>query len=207
MWLIPSRERPHRLTRLMEACRKTKMSTAAVVLLDTDDPNLPGYLRLPMIPEWTIEIGLRSGLSEIYNRAFARYPDEVWYGTLCDDVVPETDYFDLQLIEVAGSDSFSFGDDGINGGKHGTHFVVGGDLVRSVGWLSLPGLNRIYIDTVWNDIAHDRSVYYYLPHIKLTHHHFSNGKALMDKTYKKHNKDRDKSIYEAWSIEYHNRRG
>ncbi len=174
------------------------MSTPAVVLLDTDDPCLSSYLHLPMRPDWTIEIGLRSGLSKIYNRAFALYPNEKWYGVLCDDIVPETDYFDLQLIEVAGSDSFAFGDDGINGGEHGTHFVVGGDLVRSVGWLSLPGLNRIYIDTVWNDIARDRGVRHYLPHIKLTHHHFSNRLALMDKTYRKPNKARDKAIYETW---------
>jgi hypothetical protein len=172
------------------------MSTPAAVLLDTDDPCLSGYQGLSM--NWAIEIGPPGGLSDIYNQAFTRHPDREWYGILCDDVVPETDCFDLRLIEAAGSDGFAFGDDGINGGKHATHFVIGGDLVRSVGWLSLPGLDRIYIDTVWNDIARSRDVHHYIPHVKLTHHHFSNGKALFDQTYRKTRKDHDRALYEAW---------
>ena len=181
------------------------MSTAAVVLLDDDDPCLSGYLRLSTPPDWTIEVGLRSGLSEIYNRAFARYSDEVWYGILSDDVVPETPGWDRMLVEVAGIDGLAYGDDEI--GTQATHFVLGGGLVRSIGWLALPGLDRLYIDTVWNDIAVERNVLRFLPHVKLRHYHFSNRSALMDKTYKKHNKARDKSIYEAWAIEYHNREG
>lgn len=202
MWLIPSRERPHRLTQLMKACRETKMSTAAVILLDDDDPCLLAYLRLSMLPNWSFEIGPHGSLSDIYNRAWRLYPHETWYGMLCDDVVPETHEFDKLLIDSAGLDGLSFGDDSINGGDHATHMVLGGNLVRSMGFLSLPGLDRIYIDTVWNDIARDRGVHRYLPHVKLTHHHFSNGKALVDKTYKKFNKKKDQEIYEAWCGSY-----
>jgi len=175
------------------------MITPAVVMLDEDDPCLAGYLvPLRKVRDWVCEIGPSGGLSEIYNRAFECFPDEDWYGLLCDDVVPETDFFDLLLIEAAGLDGFAFGDDGINGERHATHFVIGGDLVRSMGWLSLPGLERIYIDTVWNEIAKDRGVYRYLSNVNLTHHHFSNGKALIDKTYKKSNKASDFTIYQAW---------
>lgn len=78
------------------------------------------------------------------------------------------------------------------------HFVLGGDLVRSIGWLSLPGLDRIYIDTCWEKIAKRRGVYREVHNVKLEHHHFSNGKALMDSTYRKHHKPQDKVIYDNW---------
>ncbi|KKL69231.1 hypothetical protein LCGC14_2117000, partial [marine sediment metagenome] len=87
------------------------------------------------------------------------------------------------------------------------HFVLGNQLPVSMGWLALPGLDRLYIDTVWGDIAKSRGVLRRVPNVVLRHAHFSNGRALKDETYKKHNKARDKSIYEAWALEYHNLEG
>jgi len=179
------------------------MTTRALLRLDNDDPLLRDYLRMGI--DWEIVVDKRVSLSEVYNEVFPRNLD--WYGFLADDVIPDTPGWDLLLIEAAGKDGLAFGDDGINQGSFATHFVLGGDLVRSVGWLALLGLDRIYIDTVWNDIAAERNVLRFLPHVMLRHHHFSNRSALMDKTYRKHNKVRDKSIYEAWAMEYHNQEG
>ena len=199
-WFIPSRERPHRLRQLINACHATKMSTSAVVLIDDDDPCLSGYMNLSLIPYWNIEVSSGGGLSEIYNGAFARHPHEEWYGILCDDVIPETEYFDVKLIEAAGKDGIAVP----TGGHHpdiAPHFVIGGDLVREIGWVSLPGLDRIYIDTVWNDIAKNRGVFRQTD-VVLKHMHFSNGGALMDKTYRKHNKENDRKLYNQWHDKY-----
>jgi len=188
MWICPTRSRPGNLARLLAV----EFSTPVTVIVDDNDPMLQGYIDLD-IP---IIIGKQRPLSEVYNDVFEEYPDLDWYGFLADDVVPATPGFDRLLVEAAGRDGLAFGDDGINGERHATHFVLGGDLVRSVGWLSLPGLERLYIDTVWNDIA--RGVHRYLPHVKMTHHHFSNRKARYDATYRKPGKAADKAIYEAW---------
>ena len=201
-WFIPSRERPHRLKQLISACRDTKMSTNAVVLIDDDDPCLEGYLRLSMMPNWNIEIGRHSGLSEIYNKAFIRHPSDNWYGILCDDAVPETDYFDLRLIEVAGTDGMAIPSGSDTTGP-APHFVLGGNLVREMGWVALPGLDRLYIDTVWLRIAQARGICRFLSDVVVSHHHFSNGKAMMDKTYRKPNKIRDKEIYTEWETGGH----
>lgn len=200
MWLIPSRERPHRLQQLVTACKKARMTTSAAVLVDDDDPNLESYKNISLPKDWRLEVGPRGGLSEIYNNAYDRHPDEKWYGILCDDVIPETPRFDLKLIEVAGNDGMAVP----KGGHHPVvppHFVLGGDLVRDTGWLSLPGLDRIFIDTVWMDIAKERGVLRYAWDVVLSHHHFSNGKALYDKTYRKLRKAEDKAIYEAWKAD------
>ena len=203
MWILPSRSRPQNLRRLIAA----GITTPVYLRLDDDDPMLQGYRDIDFPLGWFFIVTKRALLSSIYNAAFMVMPDLDWYGFLADDVIPETSGWDRLLIEAAGKDGLAFSDDGINQGSFATHFVLGGDLVRSVGWLALLGLDRIYIDTVWNDIAAERNVLRFLPHVMLRHHHFSNRSALMDKTYRKHNKVRDKSIYEAWAMEYHNQEG
>ena len=183
------------------------MTMPVYLRLDDDDPMLQGYRDIDLPLSWRFVVAQRTLLSSIYNAVFMAMPDLDWYGFLADDVVPETPNWDRLLIEAAGKDALAFGDDGINGAAFATHFVLGGDLVRSVGWLALLGLDRIYIDTVWNDIARRRGVLRFLSEVKLPHLHFSNRRALRDKTYKKYNKARDKSIYEAWAMEYRNQKG
>lgn len=135
------------------------------------------------------------GLAALYNEAFQACPDRPWYGVMADDVVPETPGWAEALIETAGNDGLAFGDDRINGSNHATHFVLGGGLVREMGWLALPGLSRLYIDTVWCDLAKTRGVFRYRQDVILRHHHFSNRLAVMDETYRKPDKAADKAIY------------
>ena len=146
---------------------------------------------------WLIVIGHRAPLSVIYNDAYERHKNKPWHGFIADDVVPLTDAWDTRLIEAAGSDGMAVPAGGESTGGC-PHFVLGGELVRSVGWLSLPGLDRLYIDTVWGEIAKSRGVYREFQNVKLEHRHFSNKKALMDSTYKKYHKTQDKFIYDQW---------
>lgn len=201
MWILPSRARPHNVQRLIEAWYETRASTPVDVCVDADDPCLVQYEAMQLPSRWKINIGTRQGLSWLYNDAYERQPHAYWYGFIADDVVPLTELWDVQLIAAAGRDGMAVpaGGHDANGAPH---FVLGGDLVRSIGWLSLPGLDRLYIDTVWQQIAEYRGVLRRVPDVTLEHRHFSNGKALMDATYLKHNKPQDKSIYENWS--YHN---
>lgn len=192
MWIVPSRGRPHNCRRLFAA----EWNAPVLIIADFDDPMVGAYSALDHVVFQT-----RAPLSEAYNRVFQQSPDLPWYGIGADDMLPETPGWDLALIEAAGSDGLAFGDDGINGGRHATHFVLGGDLVREIGWLALPGLSRIFIDTVWNEIAEARGVRRYLPDVKLTHLHFSTG-APRDETYRKPDKQSDRAIYEQWRTAY-----
>ncbi len=191
VWIIPSRGRPHNIRRLIAATVQTCATTQFFLRVDTDDPSLGGYLEIKRPPNWAIVVAGRMGLADIYNQSFEALPDLDWYGVFADDVVPETMGWDSSLIREAGKDGLACGDDP-------THFVVGGDLVREMGWLALPGLSRLYIDTVWHEIARERGVFRQLPDVKLVHHHFSNRKALFDKTYRKPGKAEDRAIYQTW---------
>ena len=192
--MLPSRGRSQNIHRLIDAYDKTDATTPVWLRLDDDDPNQEYHHE-----NWTVEIGPRLPLSEIYAEVYRKFPDSKFFGFIADDVVPITPHWDIRLIEAAGHDGMAVpaGGDSTGGCPH---FVLGGDLVRSVGWLALPGLNRLYIDTVWHDIAEKRGVLRYMPEIVLEHHHFSNRLALFDATYKKSSiiKENDKRLYERW---------
>jgi len=195
LWILPSRGRPQNINRLIDAYNKTGAITPVWLRLDEDDVQ-PEY-DLPQ--GWTVEVGLRKPLSEIYNEFFAKYPNLPYYGFIADDVVPKTQDWDRALIRAARSDGMAVP----AGGEATPHFVLGGELVRSVGWLSLPGLDRLYIDTVWANIAEDRGVLRFLPEVLLEHRHFSNKKALFDRTYVKNSKESDKIVYQTWKRRHH----
>ena len=197
MWIIPSRSRPRNIRRLIEACERTGASTPVELCIDFDDPFREQYETMVVPSNWRIIIGHRGQLSVIYNAAYERNRGAQFFGFLADDVVPTTNGWDIKLIEAAGSDGMAVPAGGETTGGC-PHFVLGCGLVRSVGWLSLPGLDRIYIDTVWGDIAKGMGVFREVPDVTLEHRHFSNGKALMDSTYRKHHKAQDKLIYDNW---------
>lgn len=186
VFVVPSRSRPHNIFRLSG-------SAPFLLMLDDDDPMLGGYAGLP--GNWTVRVNQRMPLSAIYNAAFEEFPGLDWYGVFADDIVPETPGWDKALINAAGTDGMAYPDDGIGAA---THFVLGGDLVREMGWLAYPGLSRLYIDTVWRDIATARGVLRYLPDVKVTHRHPSVGLGMMDAIYRKAGKAEDKRIYEQF---------
>ena len=188
MWILPSRGRPHNVGRFLQAYENTGATTQVLLRIDDDDS---GYD--VSHDNWIVEIGPRLPLSSLYNDIYQRHQCQ-WFGFVADDVVPETRGWDARLIDVAGRDGMAVP----SGGQGTPHFVLGADLVDSMGWLCLPGLHRLYIDTVWNDIALQRGVLRRVPEVVLSHHHFSNGKALMDATYRKPNRDEDRKTYENW---------
>lgn len=191
MWILPSRGRPHNVERFLRAYIETGATTPVLLRLDDDDC---GYNVIH--DNWIVEVGPRLPLSGIYNDIYHRHRCP-WYGFIADDVIPETLNWDTRLIGVADRDGMAVPSGGHD--EDGTpHFVLGADLVNSMGWLCLPGLHRLYIDTVWADIAAARGVLRRVPEVVLKHHHFSNGKALMDATYRKPNREEDRTTYENW---------
>ena len=198
MWILPSRSRPQNLIRFFEHWKTTGANTPGVVVLDRDDPELDGYRKVVIPSAWSLILIEPIGLGPTFNQVFESWPNNSWYGMLADDVIPRTYEWDKILVEAAGTDGVSYADDGINGEKQVTHCVLGGDFVRSLGWLCLPGLKRVYIDNVITEIARDSGVLRYCGNVSLEHMHFSNQKSPMDKTYEKPDARMDQAIYEEW---------
>lgn len=198
MWTVPSRGRPRNLARLIAACRTTGMSTTAVVMLDNDDPTRDEALDLPWPADWSVLVQARAPLADRYNSVLEFFGRQSFWGFLADDVVPETPGWDQRLVEVAAGDGLAAPAGAHDGASSAPHFALGGDLVHSTGWLALPGLSRLYIDTVWGDIARERGTYRPVPDVVLAHHHFSNRRARLDATYRKPLRASDRALYTAW---------
>ena len=202
MWILPTRSRPHNIDRLLRIYVETNASTPVWMRIDEDDPLVKAYS--VNHPNWSVTVGRRKPLSDIYAEAFERFKNATFFGFIGDDVIPKTNKWDARLIEIAGSDGMSYPSGGHEDYSGAPHFVLGGDLVREIGWLALPGLDRLYIDQTWHDIAEFKGVLRHVPEVVLFHKHFSNGGALMDRTYRKFKKAEDKAIYENWRLNGYN---
>lgn len=199
MWILPSRQRPESLKRFFDHYAKTKADTPGLVVLDRDDPELDGYASVTLPEGWSLIVEPRhKSLGALQNSIYERFSHLPWFGMVADDVTPLTDGWDRALVEAAGSDGVAYGYDSINKGKSFTHGVLGGDFVRALGWLILPGLDRLYGDNVIMEVATRKGVLRYLPDVFMEHLHFSNGTAPIDDTYRKLNAAQDRAIYEAW---------
>jgi hypothetical protein len=207
-WILPSRGRPDNLARFVDRYRLHRSCTRVDVIVDECDLMRDDYIR--MARDWPqaieLHVMLRQPLGEIQNRWYGHNPDLAWYGMLGDDAVPATDEWDRLLVEAAGRDGVAYCADGVNDERQASQSVIGGDLVREMGWLILPGLERIYGDNVWTDIARERGTLRYLPHVRLEHWHFSNGKAPYDETYRKPCADSDERIYLRWRAQFNAQR-
>lgn len=201
MWLLPSRQRPHNMARFFRACTHVGWSTPGIVLCDYDDPTLPSYRDLMKSPGaecWSLIVIERKPLGELFNIAFRANQEAEWFGLLGDDVVPETARVDAALVECARQGRFGYCADDINDERHYTHGTIPGDQARVAGWLSLPGLDRLYIDTVWESIGRRAGLLEYLPHHRMPHLHFSTGAAERDEIYRKPSAEMDRRIFAAW---------
>lgn len=195
MWLLPSRQRPEHLRRFFDAYRETGADSQGVVWLDGDDYDKYSDIDLPGGWHFIIHARLDS-VGALTNEFFRKFPDEPWYGLLGDDVIPRTQGWDRKLIDAAGNDGLSYGNDRLY--ARASHPVVGGDLVRELGWLALPGCKRIYIDNALEEAARRRGKVAYLNNVIVEHMHWSNGKRTKDIVDQKEGNLEDQKVYEAW---------
>ena len=159
-------------------------STAPVCLyLDSDDPALIDYTKIPLPPNWTPYINDPAPYNPVWhinNNHYLQFPNEPWYGHINDDMVPRTYHWDRELVKTAVPDMIAYGDDMLQGKRMCTFPVIGGDLVRRFGRLMFPGIN---IDSAWMLLGYKHGLLRYRPDIRLEHMHWTVNKAPFDTTY------------------------
>lgn len=196
MFFLPSRHRPDNINRFFRHWHQTGATAKGVLWLDDDDAFHYHGISIPTSWQLIIRPPMNGGTGAITNAFFTLFPNEPWYGLLGDDIIPRTEGWDQKLIEAA-NDGLAYCDDGIHGEAHAAHPVIRGDLVRELGWLALPGCQRLYIDNALFEYAKKRAKAVYLPDVLMEHMHFSNGKAPIDDTYLKP-PSRDREIFDEW---------
>jgi hypothetical protein len=151
--LVPSRERPHNIARLIEAMDKTcRGDTTLIVGVDEDEPHIDEYRAFN---ECEVEVrpGLRHRLVRWLNLlALPRVDEYRFLGHIGDDNVPRTVGWDVRIMESLERNLFCFGDDldpGRVPGSLSIHIFMRAEVVRRLGYMGPPQIQHMYVDPVW----------------------------------------------------------
>lgn len=182
--LVPSRGRPHNITRLVQSMQDTcQGETRLAVGLDRDDPALPLYPSI--VPHrYEVRSGMRQVVAWINHLAvqFAGECDAI--GTVGDDNVFRTPGWDLRIAEALERTPFAFGNDLYPRapGSLCCHVFCRSEIVARLGYLGPPQLRHMYVDPVWMAWGQAAGITY-LHDVIVEHLHYTNGKAAYDPSY------------------------
>lgn len=108
----------------------------------------------------------KGSITDIFNRTFQTNPDYDFYMMLNDDILFKTKDWDIKLAQKG---KISYGDDLFQSQNLPTFPMIDGDIVRALGWLQLPTLNKYAGDIVWRFIGENLKILNYVPEVKIEH--------------------------------------
>ena len=204
MWVFATRSRFSNCARFLESWIKTSASSPVYVRMDEDDPELDRLLKLPWPPEFELVVGPQARIGQAMNEMFNKYPNEPWYGIMADDQVPKTGRWDQRLIEAAMPDQISYADDVYEKRTRICHPCIGGDLVRTVGFFSVPTVRHFGTDTFWEQLHHSCGKNGRLHDVVVEHAHVNFNQAPNDATYIRSQtiRQQDKFAFKAYMNEH-----
>jgi hypothetical protein len=212
--IVPSRGRPHNVARLLDAWDRTRrLSTVDAelwVIADWDDPARDAYdglLDRPGRPWFNIyqPAPIRRPIGPLINelsRNLAYRAPRI--GFMGDDHLPRTGCWDGAIVDALDSlgSGIAYGNDLLQGERLPTAAFMTSDIIRTLGYMSPPTLEHLYIDDAWAALGRAMGRLRYLPDVIIEHLHPDVGKAERDQTYDEANapdrNDRDKAAFEIW---------
>lgn len=206
--IVPSRGRPHNVAALIDAWFTTRTGdTELHVVLDDDDPTLEEYqdvLHPQRTHKWvTCWTGPRMRLGGSLNHHapyLAQFCDVV--GFMGDDHRPRTAGWDVAIAEACQPDSVVYGDDLIQRSNLPTAAFLGAEIVRTLGWMVLPGMVHLFMDNLWKTLGEQLGTLRYLPDVIIEHVHPIAGLAEWDEGYSAANAaevwEHDEALYREW---------
>lgn len=201
MWFLISYNRPDKCKAVIEQINLTN-PTAPGILFVNGYEQLDQYLDIPLPKNWRIYPQITNlGVCGAMNKCFYSFPNESYYGFICDDEYVFTEKWDTLIPAAAGDWKIAHGNDGWQSHRriHG-YVVCGGELVRKCGWWALPGLWHWFVDDVFEYLAENCNLRVFCKDIKIEHRHPLTGKAKLDSTYASGSSrtNEDFLIFEKW---------
>lgn len=105
-------------------------------------------------------------VTQVFNETFQDHPDYDFYFMANDDIIFETKNWDMLL---AKSGKISYGKDNIQNENLCTFPMIDGNIVRKLGWLQMPLLNKYGGDLVWKFIGSEIHCLNYDPSVMIRH--------------------------------------
>jgi hypothetical protein len=146
MWLLTSLLRPDRIRGLVDSYAWGDHSPV-ILTLSEKDARLGEYIGQSWPESWRIETVPMLGNGPTYNEMLRRYPNEPQYGFLADDQILRVPGMLRELERRAGDWRIAYPDDGHWQANLPTMPCIGGELVRTVGFLAPEALVHWAIDT------------------------------------------------------------
>lgn len=201
MWFFPTRKRAALAQRLMNACVQTGMTSQGMLVVDglLEDYN-------QVVRPQNIDLGVTGEHLEfagVLRWIFENFPNEPFYGFICDDGLPRTQEWDKELEATAGPWHVSCANDLMHEPGRWTYGVLGGELLRALGFWMPPGFIHLYTDNVWEYLDSQLKIMRYRKDVVIEELHFSNGKAPFDATYERTYMgeaygSKDRETFEKW---------
>jgi hypothetical protein len=155
MFIVPTYKRPEKLKNLIQAYKNTKASEPIYVLIQG---NAELYDGIDYPDTWTVEVldknlGLVAGLNYVYQK----FPNEAYYGIICDDQQPNTENWDKKLIEALTPWNMVTSKDTLNKNDWRMSGITayGGDLIRFVNFVMPPCTWHICGDDWWELVSRE----------------------------------------------------
>lgn len=217
--LVPSRGRPQSLGRMVEAFRATMADRVATLtfIVDQDDPRFDDYVaeathctQFQRVTWLTLEVeSAWHPLVPKLNRATRRVLERetahpIGVGFFGDDHVPRTAGWAQQMRAVAASGCIAYGDDGIQGGRLPTHWVMDSRIALALGRMVPAAVDHLYCDDSIRELGQATNRLRYLPDVLIEHMHPVADKTPWDEGYRRVNAHAqyqlDHAAYERWRL-------
>jgi hypothetical protein len=207
-WFMPSYGRPGRLHELLDA--PGGWPSQVLVCCNKDDPAVMEYAR-EMVElhkdgikaPWVLcSMPAGSRCADVHRYISEHWPDEPYYGLLCDDHWPVTPGWYDALVIAAGNHCISTPAGEPLFPKLRNAMVLGGDLVRAMGSLVPLPVKHNFEDNCWDQIAEDFGILRPLPDYIVEHRHWMRDEAEKDATYERGSADieEDARIFKEWLV-------
>ena len=186
--LVPTRGRPDNAIRLAHAVREHSDSsfTALMFIVDYDDPEKARYLEHvpPTAEVHVVPVNGPKRMGPVLNYAVKRTMEDFTHlGFMGDDHLPCTPAWDKMLVDALdGQPGVAYGNDLFQGEKLPTAAVISTKIIRSLGYMSPPPLEHLYVDDFWKELGHQTKLAY-RPDVVIAHLHPAAGKAAHDPGY------------------------
>lgn len=203
MWVMPTYRRPKQCADVINCIKAVGCSTPGIVVVNGMDDYME-YQKIQLPKDWEmIFLPQNIGCCGVMNWAFNKYPNEPFYGLLCDDEYIYSTGWDKTLIEAAGTKYVAHANDGWQSGRRQHLFVTfGGDYLRQLGWWALPGLWHWYHDNIHENLAIGLPVDRFCQNVIGEHKHYLAGKAEKDYTYESGESRNgvDQLVFQRWMV-------